>query len=175
MNNKGFALVTVIIFGAAALILALSMFYVSTKSTKLSGTFKQFNTLKEVADTGVNLAVNIINNKNKNNILGYELKNNNICGSFDEYLISNPDNETCKSEAENKPWLDITENNFNLKVYIIKVFQSHIAGAGGAASFPPQYGKNFQNYQYYLRIISKAEDLTSKDRITAEALYRYSF
>jgi hypothetical protein len=173
-NNKGFILITVIIFSAAALILAIAMYFATTNSTKFSGAFRQFNSLKEAADTGINIGIELINKPNASKLLNYNI-NSIICGTFGEYMISNPDNSTCKQEAETKPWIDITENGINLKIYIIKLYQSHIAGAGGAASFPPSYGGNIQKYQYYLKIISKAEEASSGNKITAEALYRYTF
>lgn len=187
LNNRAFALITVLIFSSAMLILGVSVYYFIIQGTKFSGVVKRYSSLKEAAEGGSKLGIEMIKNFNKNFDDVYSgLKINSVSGedcdfegdiSFDEYIIvadpESDDYEDCINSISKQPWVTFTSGDFNINIYITKLAQGAMAGAGGAAAFPADYGDNVLKYKYLFKIVSHARDTKNDTILITESLYRF--
>jgi len=187
LNNQAFALITVLIFSSAMLILGVSVYYFIIQGTKFSGVVKRYSSLKEAAEGGSKLGIEMIKNFNKNFDDVYSgLKVNSVSGkdcgftgdiNLDEYIIvadpESDDYEDCINSISKQPWVTFTSGDFNINIYITKLAQGAMAGAGGAAAFPANYGDNVLKYKYLFKIVSHARDTKNDTILITESLYRF--
>jgi hypothetical protein len=187
LNNRAFALITVLIFSSAMLILGVSVYYFIIQGTKFSGVVKRYSSLKEAAEGGSKLGIEMIKNFNKNFDDIYSgLKINSVSGedcglagdiNFDEYVILvNPESdnyEDCLNSISKQPWVTFTSGDFKINIYITKLAQGAMAGAGGAAAFPANYGDNVLKYKYLFKIVSHVRDTKNDTILITESLYRF--
>ncbi|MBZ4642689.1 MAG: hypothetical protein JG767_298 [Deferribacteraceae bacterium] len=180
INKNGFALVTVLVFAAAMLILATSVYYFIIQGTKFSGSVKRYSSLKEATEGGVTLGIEIVKNYNRNiesmfSGVSLEAVDTTKCGlsgnSLDSYIINaDPEDIECTKYISTHPWFKFESGNYEVSVYIIKVFQGALSGVGGSTSFTAT--SNVGTYKYLFKIISQGKDKSSDSTIITEALYR---
>jgi len=184
LNRKGFALVTVLVFAAAMLILGASVYYFMIQGTKFSGTVKRYNSLKEATEGGIDLGIEVVKNyDNDPDSIFSGITLNTVdasdCGlgnslELDEYIIrADPDDSDCANSILSQPWIEFTSGNFEVNVYIVKVLQGPLTGVGGAAAFPANSGSNVATYKYLFKIISVGTDSATGSTLITEALYRF--
>lgn len=188
INNYGFALISVLVFSAAMLILGVSVYYFIIQGTKFSGVVKRYSSLKEAAEGGINLGIEIIKNFNKDfddvySGLKVKTVSGKDCGfagdiNFEEYVImADPDDgnyDDCLESISKQPWLTFTSGDYEIDLYITKLAQGSMAGAGGAAAFPATYGDNVLKFKYLFKVISQARDTKNDTVLITEGLYRFA-
>jgi len=190
LNRKGFALVTVLVFASAMLILSVSVYYFIIKGTKFSGSIKRYSSLKEATEGGINLGIEVVRNYEKNpsslfsGIIYNKLKDtDNNCGfgnnsiiDFETYVVVvEPSDADCADFISGRPWIEFSSGSFEVDVHIVKVFQGPISGMGGAAAFPSQTGSNVSTYKYLFKIISIGKDVKTDSTLITESLYQLVF
>jgi|GEM_PF-4264543 len=183
LNKNGFALVTVLVFAAAMLILGASVYYFMIQGTKFSGNVKRYNSLKEATEGGIDLGIEIVKNYDNNPdsmFSGITLNNvdASACGlgsevELDEYVIrADPDDTDCANSISNQPWIEFNSGDYKVDIYIVKVLQGPLTGVGGAAAFPAKSGGNVSSYKYLFKIIAQGKDESTGSTMITESLYR---
>ncbi|AEI14515.1 hypothetical protein Flexsi_0851 [Flexistipes sinusarabici DSM 4947] len=183
LNQNGLALVTVLVFAAAMLILGTSVYYFMIQGTKFSGTVKRYNSLKEATEGGIDIGIEVV--KNYDNNLGSMFSgvtlntvNASDCGlgnslALDEYVIrANPADTNCANSISSQPWVEFNSGNYIVDLYIVKVLQGPLTGVGGAAAFPAKSGSNVSTYKYLFKITAQGKDEATGSTMITESLYR---
>ncbi|WP_273266922.1 pilus assembly PilX N-terminal domain-containing protein [Flexistipes sinusarabici] len=183
LNRKGFALVTVLVFAAAMLILGSSVYYFMIQGTKFSGTVKRYNSLKEATEGGIDLGIEVVKNyDNDPGSMFSGISLNNVdasdCGlgsstALDEYIIqADPNDTNCANSISSQAWVEFNSGDYEVDVYIVKVLQGPLTGVGGAAAFPAKSGSNVSNYKYLFKITAQGKDESTGSTMITESLYR---
>lgn len=184
-SQKGFALITVIVFSAIMLIVAGSVYFLLTKGTRFSGEYRTYANIKEASDGGISIATQMLDRVNPN--IDYAINFGSLVidtvetdalpssacgGSLDDYIYTVPASDgTCIAAVTKNPWISYTVGEYTVDVYIRKEYKGSIAGSGGSASFPPKQGA-MPNSEYLIKIVSRAQEATSNAIVTTEGLYR---
>ncbi|MDQ7787270.1 MAG: hypothetical protein RDU01_06640 [Thermodesulfovibrionales bacterium] len=82
-NEKGIALVMVLILSLIALAIVAALVYLVTQGTKFSGEFKRYETAREAGLGGAEIAGALVHNRGEMDILGLGLTNSCSCGDPD--------------------------------------------------------------------------------------------
>ncbi len=82
-NEKGIALVMVLILSLISLAIVAALIYLVTQGTKFSGEFKRYSTAREAGIGGAEITAALIHNRGEMNILGLGLTDSCSCGDPD--------------------------------------------------------------------------------------------
>lgn len=82
-NEKGIALVMVLVLSLIALTVVSTLIYLVIQGTKYSGTFKRYETAREAGVGGAEIAAALIFNRGNLDLLGLGLTNKCACGDPD--------------------------------------------------------------------------------------------
>ncbi|MBF0540297.1 MAG: hypothetical protein HQK91_02460 [Nitrospirae bacterium] len=93
-NDKGIALITVLIMSVIALSLTAALLNFMLLGTKKSGARKSYETASEAADAAVDISAQLISNRGNLSIAGLNI-NNAVCACNDDALNSDNLPNTC--------------------------------------------------------------------------------
>ena len=192
INNKGITMIIALITALIILILGSIAFYISIKSTKVSGTFRQYRASVEAAKGGYEETKYIIDllKADPNATMPAGITVNNKTCLVQEKLrkkTSDWDNTTCTGDPTNpdktvsNPDITLTIGNYNVYVKLINTAKGNTAmggtkglGTGGVTTgkagtstvTPPRIP-----YLYTIEIVSQHQ--TANDTAAVSLVYGY--
>ncbi len=190
MNNKGIALIIALITALIILILGSIALYISLKSTKISGTFRQYRASIEATKGGYEETKYIINYIKKH---GEIPDTDSIVTFIDDNFTSKLGNATADNptlwtdDAQNpdktvsNPDITLTIGNYNVYVKLINTAKGNTATGGtkGLSTGGVTTGKTGTStvplsripYLYTIEIVSQHQ--TANDTAAVSLVYGY--
>lgn len=173
MNNKGIALITVLVMSTVMIFIAGTIYFTLIKGTRIAGEVVSYTNVQEAAAGGINTVIDYIDyaladySEIDNPVKGGKFVDGTGCvgdyTSLIEYLNGQPTG--CSLEFRSK------RGNYQLITTITKSYMGALAGAGGAPVFPPTKS-NVPRYEYKFNISSRAVETKTEESILTESFYK---